>query len=246
MKEDPQKVKRISQRRAFFLPFLWILLFSAFSCYHPISKTNPYGLDIISDIESYNRLVAMDSSNAMVNINILIPGIVVDLKYATRDNFIHRKMYEAPEAYVRKPVGEALTAIQDELGSKALGLKIYDAYRPYTVTLRFWELYSDTLFVAAPWKGSRHNRGCAVDVSLMDLKSGKELEMPTKFDDFSEKASQSYMALPEHVLQNRQILKDVMMKNGFIPLEEEWWHYDFQGWEKYHLMDVSFRDLKNK
>ncbi|MBP6978419.1 MAG: M15 family metallopeptidase [Lentimicrobiaceae bacterium] len=244
MKMVLRKKSSKDPRALSFLLLSLVLLFAVYSCYHHLTKENPYGLDIVSDIPSYHGQVALDSSNAMVNVATLIPGVVLDIRYATKNNFTHKRLYESPEAFVRKPVGEALVKIQKELNAKGLGLKIYDAYRPYGVTLKFYEVYPDTVFVAQPWKGSRHNRGCAVDVSLVDLRSGKELEMPTKFDDFTEKASQSYMALPAQVLLNKQTLKDVMVKYGFIPLQDEWWHYDFHGWEKFDLLDISFRELK--
>ncbi len=112
----------------------------------------------------------------------------LDIRYASNNNFTGEVIYNQPKAFVRLPVAKALQEVQSELNSMGLGLKIFDAYRPYAATLRFYEVYPDTMFVAAPWHGSRHNRGCAVDVSLVDLESGNELQMPSAFDDFSEKA----------------------------------------------------------
>jgi D-alanyl-D-alanine dipeptidase len=111
--------------------------------------------------------------------------------------------------------------------------------------VKFYEVYPDTNFVAAPWKGSVHNRGCAVDLTLVILQTGKQLEMPTPFDDFTEKAAHSYMNLPDQVLKNRQILKDIMTKHGFLIYEAEWWHYDFKDWKSYKLMDISFEELNS-
>jgi D-alanyl-D-alanine dipeptidase len=153
-------------------------------------------------------------------------------------------IYKSPKAYLRRPVAEALFKIEKELNSKGLGLKVYDAYRPYSATLKFYEVFPDTSFVASPRKGSRHNRGCAVDVTIIDLKTGKELEMPTSFDDFTEKASQSYMKLPENAIKNRKLLSEIMTKYGFVKYEPEWWHYDFKGWENFGLMDIPFEELR--
>lgn len=203
-------------------------------------NNNPHGLNIVSDIKIYDSLVKSDSSRRMVDLETFIPGIDLEIRYATENNFTHLQVYSDPRAFVRLPVGKALRQIEKELNSKGLGLKVLDAYRPYAATLLFWDLIKDTLFVAAPWRGSRHNRGCAVDVTLIDLKTGKELNMPTPFDDFSKKAGATYMDLPPEVIQNRKILADVMQKYGFTVYPEEWWHFDFQGWKGYELMDIPF------
>jgi D-alanyl-D-alanine dipeptidase len=220
------------------------LLVFIFSSHLQAQKENPYHLAIVSEVEVYDSLVAVKPDNSLVDLQIFIPRIVLDIRYATNINFTGQKVYEAPKAFVRKPVADSLLKIQNELKTKGLGLKIYDAYRPYSATLKFYEVYPDTNFVAAPWRGSMHNRGCAVDVTLIDLKTNKELEMPTPFDDFTEKAGQLYMELPPRVLQNRQLLRDIMIRHGFIQYDPEWWHYNFKGWEDHELMDVSFKELK--
>jgi len=137
----------------------------------------------------------------------------------------------------------ALQKVEAELKTKGLGLKIYDAYRPYSVTVKFYEVTPDTNFVADPRKGSKHNRGCAIDLSIIDLKTGKELDMPTAFDSFSKKASANYANLPPQQIANRELLKTVMQAHGFKVLPTEWWHYDFTGWQKYPLMNVPFSAL---
>jgi D-alanyl-D-alanine dipeptidase len=120
----------------------------------------------------------------------------------------------------------------------------YHAYRPYAATLEFYKVYPDTNFVAAPWRGSMHNRGCAVDVTLVDLKTKEELEMPTAFDDFTVKAGQFCMDLPSQAIRNRKLLRDIMIKYGFLQYNPEWWHFNFKGWENFELMDISFEELK--
>lgn len=139
----------------------------------------------ISKISAYYREVKSDPNKRLVEIKKYIPGIVLDIRYATTNNFTHHQMYPQAKAYARLPVVLALQQVETDLAKKGLGLKIYDAYRPYSVTVKFYILVSDTNFVADPRKGSKHNRGCAIDLSLIDLKTGKELDMPTGFDSFS-------------------------------------------------------------
>jgi D-alanyl-D-alanine dipeptidase len=141
------------------------------------------------------------------------------------------------------PVAYAIQKVQDSLRYHGLGLKIYDAYRPYAATLLFYQVYPDTNFVASPRSGSRHNRGCAVDLTIVERATGKELSMPTQFDDFSDKANPTYTNLPDSVKANRKFLFELMAHFGFKPISTEWWHFDFTGWEKYPLMDLSFEEL---
>ena len=220
---------------------LFILLFFITSR----AQTNPneYGLYVINNIETYNTLVEKDSNKLLVDIEKYITGIVLDIRYATNSNFVGEAVYNIPRAYTRLPVAKALKKVQNELMKENLGLKIFDAYRPYSVTVKFYYKVKDTNFVASPKKGSRHNRGCAVDLTIIDLKTGKEIEMPTEYDDFTEKASHNFKDLPENVLKNRQKLKEIITKNGFKVFTTEWWHYDFNGWENYELMDISFEEL---
>jgi zinc D-Ala-D-Ala dipeptidase len=204
---------------------------------------NKYGLKVISDYQEYLKSIVADNANLLVNIQQQIPDIVLDIKYATKDNFIHEAVYKQSLAFARKPVAEALAAIQEELKVAGLGIKIWDAYRPYSVTVKFYEKTNDSVYCAVPWKGSRHNRGCAVDLTLIDLKSGKEVEMPTAYDDFTDKAHPGYMNLPENILKNREFLVSTMKRYGFTPYPSEWWHFDFRGWEKFDLMDIPFEQL---
>ncbi|MCX6246131.1 MAG: M15 family metallopeptidase [Bacteroidetes bacterium] len=207
---------------------------------------NKYGLKVISDYQEYLKSIVADNANLLVNIRQEIPEIVLDIKYATKDNFIHESVYKQPLAFARKPVVEALADIQAELKILGLGLKIWDAYRPYSVTVKFYEKTHDSVYCAVPWKGSRHNRGCAVDLTLIDLKTGKEVAMPTAYDDFTDKAHPDFMNLPENILKNREFLVSLMKRYGFTPYPSEWWHYDYQGWEKFDLMDIPFEQLHIK
>lgn len=207
-------------------------------------NANPYGLDIIATASEYYNSVEADSSNLLVNLETYIPGVVIDIRYATENNFTGTAIYTAPKAWFRKEGADSLLKIQQILNSQGLGIKIFDAYRPYAATLYFYEVYKDTTFVAAPWQGSIHNRGGAIDLTLINLETGEELEMPTPFDEFSEKASHNYSELPAHVLANRELLLKVMTDNGFTSYAHEWWHYNIKGRDKYALMDISFEELE--
>jgi D-alanyl-D-alanine dipeptidase len=197
----------------------------------------------ISGPEKYYREVKADPNKKLVEIKKYIPQIQLDIRYATTNNFTHHRMYKQARAFARLPVVLALKDVEDELKTQGLGLKIYDAYRPYAVTAHFYEVTPDTNFVADPHFGSKHNRGCAIDLSLINLKTGKELDMPTGFDSFSKQAAANYPDLPQTETANRELLKSVMQKHGFHVISTEWWHYDYNGWQNYELLDVPFEDL---
>jgi len=194
-------------------------------------------------VNDYKKQIKQSPEKQLVEINKYIPGIQLDIRYATTGNFMHQRMYNQARAFTRLPVVKALKAVEAELATQGLGLKIYDAYRPYSVTVQFYQKASDKNFVANPKKGSKHNRGCAVDLSLIDLKTRKELAMPTSFDNFSPMAAADYPDLPAQVLQNRLTLKTAMEHYGFRQLSNEWWHFDFVGWQNYELLDVPFAEL---
>jgi len=170
-------------------------------------------------------------------------GVALDLRYATTNNFMHTQLYPIAKAYLRAPVAAALADVERELATQGLGLKVWDAYRPYSVTVKMWEPIRNPDYVADPKKGSRHNRGAAVDLTLIALKSGRELPMPTGFDDFTPRARNDFNDLPAEAVANRARLRDVMTRHGFEPLPSEWWHYDFKGWERFELLDVPLESL---
>jgi zinc D-Ala-D-Ala dipeptidase len=207
-------------------------------------NVNSYGLTVITDSSFYIKEIEKDSLNKLVDLEKFIPGIKLDIKYATKNNFVGMPVYTKAKAYLRLPAAYALKKVEAELNKKGLGLKVYDAYRPYSVTELFYEKIKDTDFVASPWEGSRHNRGCAVDVSIINLKTGNELEMPTKFDDFTLKAHPDYKDISATVKSNRSLLFSVMKKYGFNQYPTEWWHFDFPGWKNYFLMDLRFEELQ--
>jgi D-alanyl-D-alanine dipeptidase len=224
-------------------PLTFILLFLPGFLLSQKNYVYEKNLNVLRDISIYHQTVKQDPNKKLVEIKEYVPDLVLDIRYATANNFTGQKIYNQPKAFTRLPVAMALEQVQKELKADGLGLKIYDAYRPYAATVKFYEVYHDTTYVASPYSGSRHNRGAAVDISLIDLKTGKELEMPTPFDDFTEKAHPTYTNLPEAALLNRKLLIDIMEKNGFTVYPSEWWHYDFNGWEKFEIMDLSFEQL---
>jgi len=176
----------------------------------------------------------------LVDISTINPRIILDIRYATTNNFTKQKIYDSPKCYARKHVALKLDAVQKELEKQVprLGLKIWDVYRPLSAQKKMWAVMPDQRYVMPPEKGSRHNRGCAVDLTLVD-KNGNELEMPTEFDTFTKQAHRDYMDLPSHVIKNRQLLEDVMVKHGFVGMPTEWWHFDDVDWKKYDLLDIS-------
>jgi D-alanyl-D-alanine dipeptidase len=206
-------------------------------------EVNSYGLRIISEKKTYLQNIYTDSNTKLLEINKYIPGIKLDIRYATADNFAKQAVYSEARAFARLPVVKALKAVQEELHRKGLGLKIYDAYRPYSVTLKFFEVAEDKNFVANPRTGSRHNRGCAIDLTLIKLRTGKELRMPTRYDSFAPEAAAAYNDLPKRVIKNRALLITLMEKHGFKVLANEWWHFDFNTWEEFDLMDIPFNQL---
>jgi len=220
---------------------LLILLFGFFEAYSQIN--NPYGLQVINEHLDYKKSIEEDKNKKLIEIKKSIPDIKLDIRYAGKNNFTKQAVYKQARAFARLPVVEALKNVQNELKKSGYGLKIFDGYRPYSVTVKFFAIASDKSFVANPKDGSRHNRGCAIDLTLIDLKTRKELEMPTPYDSFAAEAASDFMNLPANVIQNRELLRNTMEKHGFRVLNNEWWHFDFIGWKNYELMDIPFEDL---
>jgi zinc D-Ala-D-Ala dipeptidase len=204
----------------------------------PQIPKNRYGLEVVPDVATYQRLVAADPSMKLVDVAREIHDIRIDVRYATADNFMKQVLYPVATVYLRRPAADALRDVQRELEKEGLGLKVFDGYRPYRVTEAMWEPIRNPDYVADPAKGSRHNRGAAVDLTLVELATGEELVMPTPYDDFTEKAHHDFTALPDEAKKNREKLRNVMVRHGFEPLPSEWWHYDFSGWRRFPLMDV--------
>jgi len=206
---------------------------------------NKYGLQATT-FDGYVASVKVNPEKELIDLEKFIPSLVLDIRYATTNNFTGEKIYSIAKAYARKPVAESLKKIQADLKSQGLGIKIFDAYRPYKATVKFYEVYGDTTYVASPYKGSRHNRGCALDLTLIDLKTGKELKMPTGYDSFSKDAWPTTPVKDPLTGKNRTLLISAMEKHGFRVNSSEWWDFDFIGWKKFEVLDIDFEELENK
>lgn len=224
-----------------------VIVFAWQSC--GVSSNNAPNLTVkptvITDEKTYLSEIQKDSSKQMVSLTKYLQPLFKDFKYETEQNFTKKVLYTRPEAFLRKPAAEALQAVQNELKQQNLALKIFDAYRPYSVTVEMWKAVPDERYAANPAKGSGHNRGVAVDVTLVNLATGKEIPMPNAFDDFSEKAHHNYMQLDAAIIANRLLLKKTMEKHGFVALETEWWHYYLSNPTRFALLDLSFDQLRN-
>jgi D-alanyl-D-alanine dipeptidase len=168
----------------------------------------------------------------LVDIQLFIPQIQIDLKYATTDNFTGQIVYNFNCCLLLKETALRLRDVQADLETVGLSLKVWDGFRPMAAQWKFWELVPDERYVGDPRKGGRHTRGTAVDLTLI-TKDGQELLMPSDFDDFSEKAHQDYMGASNEAIKNREFLREVMERHGFIGVPTEWWHFDLIGWKNY-------------
>ncbi len=221
-----------------------ILIFSTLLCVRALAQDSGYiRPPLTHKWEEYKKQVKNDPSKKMIELKELIPGIVYDLRYATTNNFMRRLMYPAGthSTFLRLPAATALQKVQQELNEKGMGLKIFDAYRPYSVTVKFWELVKDERYVANPSRGSGHNRGVAVDLTIVSTKTGKELNMGTGFDNFSDTAHHTFKKLPADVLANRELLRSAMEKYRFRTYTEEWWHYSWPESGKFEILDIDFK-----
>lgn len=183
------------------------------------------------------------SSDPLIDAKQYDFSLVLDIRYATANNFTHQVVYPEAKCVLRKSVAHALAKVQSNLKVQGYRLKVFDCYRPLSVQKKFWELVPDDRYVANPAKGSKHNRGAAVDLTLINS-SGEELEMPSGYDDFSEKAHRSYKKSSKKARANMKLLEGAMQQVGFEGLDTEWWHFDFKGWESYPLEDIPFSEIR--
>lgn len=178
----------------------------------------------------------------LIELITLDPTIKLDIRYATENNFTGKKVYPQARAFLQKPAAKRVARIHKKLKKKGLGIVIFDGYRPWAITKLFWETVAldQRKFVADPAKGSKHNRGCAVDLSIFDLKTGKLVPMPSEYDEFTERASPDYKGGTDEERANRELLRELMEDEGFTVNPNEWWHFDYKDWESYAIYDVSF------
>jgi D-alanyl-D-alanine dipeptidase len=181
----------------------------------------------------------------LVDLATVDPTIKFDIRYAGSDNLIGLPLYERPAAYLQRPAAEALGRVEHALASKGYGLLVYDGYRPWFVTKMFWDATPATahVFVADPSQGSRHNRGCAVDLTLYDLRSGEAVEMTGRYDEMSRRSYVDYAGGTSRQRWLRELLQREMQAQGFAPYAEEWWHFDYQDWSQYAIGTATFSEL---
>ena len=181
----------------------------------------------------------------LVELVTLDPTIRLDIRYATPNNFLGVPVYTEARAFLQRPAAEALVRANQALNPQGYGLLVHDGYRPWYVTKIFWEATPPDKreFVADPAQGSKHNRGCAVDVTLYDLKTGKPVRMPSLYDEMSPRAYADYAGGTTRQRELRELLRTAMEAEGFTVYPLEWWHYDYRDWESYAVENVAFEDL---
>jgi D-alanyl-D-alanine dipeptidase len=184
----------------------------------------------------------------LVELTSLDPTLRLDIRYATPDNFLSSPVYEAARAFLQRKAAEALVRAHRALREKGYGLLIHDAYRPWWVTKLFWDAtpVEKREFVADPAKGSRHNRGCAVDLTLFRLSDGRAVEMPSLYDEMTERAYPGYGGGTPDERAHRDLLRSAMEREGFTVFESEWWHFDYRDWREYPILNLSFDKIRRQ
>jgi len=182
----------------------------------------------------------------LVELIKLDPGFKLDIRYATNNNLAGRPVYTEARAFLQRPAAEALVKANAELKKLGYGLLLFDGYRPWSVTKIFWDMTSkeNKKFVADPKKGSKHNRGCAVDLSMYDLATGKEIEMTGVYDEMSERSYPTYKGGTDQQRKMRDLLRAKMEEQNFKVFPFEWWHFDFNDWPSYGITNVPFSEIK--
>jgi len=187
--------------------------------------------------------IAPTTPNATAEVNLVDLAafdkyLQLDIRYATANNFMAKPLYPVARAMLQRPAAEALTRAHARLRSAGYGLIALDAYRPWQVTREMWDTHPlDRAYLSDPLKGSRHNRGCAIDITLYDLTTGKEVAMPSAYDEFTERAHPDYKGGTPEQRKLRDLLRSAMEAEGFTVYQNEWWHFDYHGWEAYPVLN---------
>jgi D-alanyl-D-alanine dipeptidase len=181
----------------------------------------------------------------LVELVKLDPSFQLDIRYATNNNLVGRPVYEEARAFLQRPAAEALVKVNKELKPLGYRLLIFDGYRPWSVTKIFWDITpkEDKKFVADPKEGSRHNRGCAIDLSLYEIATGKEVKMTGEYDEMSKRSYPDYKGGTDDQRKMRDLLRNKMEANGFVVYEFEWWHFDFKDWKSYRIGNIPFSEI---
>lgn len=208
---------------------------------HPIAQLRAEALAAKPPAESGNF-----RKPELVDLATLDGGIHFDIRYATSNNFLGEPLYSEARAFLQRPAADALLRAAATLRAQGYGLLIHDAYRPWYVTKMFWDATPRRLhgFVANPKKGSKHNRGCAVDLSLYYLNSGQPVTMPSGYDEMTPRAFPSYGGGTGEERARRDLLRKAMEAEGFTVDKGEWWHFDFRDWPQYPILNVGFEEIK--
>ena len=184
----------------------------------------------------------------LVELVKLDPTIKLDIRYAGSNNFLGKPVYPEARAFLQRPAAEALLAAHRDLRKEGYGLLIHDGYRPWAITKLFWDMTSGSQreFVADPKTGSKHNRGCAVDLTLYDLKTGQVVQMPGDYDEMTERSYPDYKGGTAEQRARRDMLRRAMERHGFTVEPNEWWHFNYKDWRDYPILDIPFSAITTK
>ncbi len=218
---------------------IFIHFFASCQSTKGLSYNDQIGTENIISSKLHNQNQAI-SDTTFVNLKDYSSDFVYDLKYATNDNFLKSKVYDCAECYLRLKTVEALIYANKKFMQLGYKIKLFDCYRPLDIQKKMWEIVSNPDYVANPTKGSIHNRGGAVDLTLVD-EFGNQLDMGTDFDFFGKEAGHNFKQLPENVIKNRKLLKKILTKSGFKTFESEWWHYNLKSATKDNLANFKWK-----
>ncbi len=237
--EIPRSLNRSGRRRLMTAASLMSLQVAMIGCHGP----SRFGSQAHAESVSTSRF----ANEPLVELTHVDARIKLDIRYATSNNFLGRSMYSEARCFLRRSVAEKLRDVQNDLAKRGMGLVVFDGYRPLEVQREMWRIMPDPDYVADPAKGSRHNRGAAVDLALVDL-NGNPLRMPTDFDDFTPAAHRDAPVKDPIARTNREILTKTMKSHGFVGLSTEWWHFDIVHWREYPIIlnDADAEQLKDK
>ncbi len=182
----------------------------------------------------------------LVELVKLDPTIKLDIRYAGTNNFLGKPVYKESRAFLQRPAAEALLKAHQQLAKSGYGLLIHDGYRPWAITKLFWDTTSgfQREFVADPKTGSKHNRGCAVDLTMYDLATGLVVEMPGGYDEMTPRSYPDYPGGPPEARAKRDLLRQAMEGHDFTVEPNEWWHFNFKDWKAYPILDIAFSEIK--
>ncbi len=182
----------------------------------------------------------------LVELIQLDPTFKLDIRYASGNNFAGRPVYTEARAFLQRPAAKALVEVNKKLKPLGYGLMIFDGYRPWSVTKTFWDITpkEDRKFVANPKDGSRHNRGCAIDLTLYEIASGKQVPMTSGYDEMTERSYPHYKGGTDEQRKMRDLLRNIMEEHGFTVYEYEWWHFDYKDWRRYRIQNIQFSEIK--